>query len=326
MTAPSVSGNQAQIAALRVDLEDSILGQGKLIDRLLIGLLTGGHLLLEGVPGLAKTTSVKALAAGVAASFKRIQFTPDLLPSDVIGTEIYHPQDGSFGFLPGPVFHEIVLADEINRAPAKVQSALLEAMQEHQVTVGADTHPLPPLFLVVATQNPIEQAGTYPLPEAQLDRFLMKVVIDYPTAENELSILQRERLRRPEAVLLPANQTLSTQTLLAARDEAMSVFLHADLERYIVTLITATRDPARWVQSLEGSIELGASPRAGIALARAACAHSYLQGRDHVVPQDILDLAPDCLRHRVIPGFKARVENVTADDVIARLLEALPLP
>jgi MoxR-like ATPase len=318
--------HQPRILALRDYLSRAIVGQQRLLDRLIIGLLTGGHVLVEGVPGLAKTTAVKALASGVHASFQRIQFTPDLLPGDLTGTDVYNPQQGDFCFVSGPLFHEIILADEINRAPAKVQSALLEAMQEHQVTVGGETRALPALFMVMATQNPLEQAGTYPLPEAQLDRFLLHVVLDYPAPEDELEILQRERQRLASGVTAPEPPVIDVATVLAARAEAARVHIDPMLERYIVTLVTATRALDKTLPELAPYVEVGASPRGSLSLARAATALAYLNGRDYVAPDDILDIATDCLRHRLIMKFNARMEGVTRDALIRKLLDTVPVP
>ncbi|MHB1334006.1 MAG: AAA family ATPase [Sulfuriferula sp.] len=316
--------NQPDIIALRQSLEATIVGQSALLDRLVIGLLTGGHLLLEGLPGLAKTTAVKALAGAVRARFQRIQFTPDLLPGDLTGSDIYNPQEGSFCFVEGPLFHEIILADEINRAPAKVQSALLEAMQEHQITVGGVTRGLPPLFMVMATQNPLEQAGTYPLPEAQLDRFLLHVELTYPSAEDELRILQRDRAGN--AADAESGPGVDVQTVLAAREEVKKIHLDSELERYIVTLVGATRDIAHWLPDRQGMIEVGASPRASLAIAHAACAYAYLQGREYVIPDDIHAIAADCLRHRIIPSFNARMEKISCNAMIQALLDTVPVP
>ena len=320
--------NQPRIVALRNYLETVIVGQKDLLDKLVISLLTGGHVLVEGLPGLAKTTAVKALASGVHGSFRRIQFTPDLLPGDLTGTDIYNPQEGSFCFAEGPLFHDIILADEINRAPAKVQSALLEAMQESQITVGGVTRPLPPLFMVMATQNPLEQAGTYPLPEAQMDRFLLHVVLDYPSAEEELMILQRdrERLAGGEKSAASGTSVIDVQTVLAAREEVKRIHLDAILEQYIVALVGATRTIGEWVPAFAGFIEVGASPRGSLAIAHAAAALAYLKGREFVTPDDILEVAPDCLRHRIIPSFTARMEKISRDDMIRKLLEVVPVP
>ncbi|MBZ0093514.1 MAG: MoxR family ATPase [Sulfuricellaceae bacterium] len=315
--------NQPRIVALRLSLENAIVGQRDLLDRLVIGLLTGGHILVEGLPGLAKTTAVKALAGSVHAGFKRIQFTPDLLPGDLTGTDIYDPRQSGFCFVEGPLFHEIILADEINRAPAKVQSALLEAMQEHQITVGGVTRPLPPLFMVMATQNPLEQAGTYPLPEAQLDRFLLHVELGYPSADEELEILQRDRRLPGDAAPTPP---VDVATVLAARQEVKQVHIDPQLERYIVSLVGATREAAKWLPEFADMIEVGASPRASLAIAQTASAHAYLQGREYVTPDDILDVAPDCLRHRIVPGFAARMDKVSRDAIVRKLVLAVPVP
>jgi MoxR-like ATPase len=317
---------QREFLSLRQHLEQVIVGQNDLIDRLMIGLLTGGHILLEGPPGLAKTTAVKALAGGVHASFQRIQFTPDLMPGDVTGTDIFDPHDGAFRFVPGPIFHHIVLADEINRAPPKVQSALLEAMQEHQVTVGGVTHGLPELFVVMATQNPLEQTGTYPLPEAQLDRFLMHVVLDYPSADEELAILRRDRKLHYGQDPSPVSSPLQPETVLQARREVAEIHVDEQLERYMVALIGATRHPEQWVEEWGDFVAVGASPRASLALLRAASALAYLRGRAYVIPEDIIDVAPDVLRHRVIPGFEARAVEIGADAIVRGLLERIPVP
>ncbi len=318
--------HQPNIIALRGYLQRVIVGQHNLLDRLIIGLLTGGHVLVEGVPGLAKTTAVKALAAGVHAGFQRIQFTPDLLPGDLTGTDIYNPQQGDFRFVSGPLFHEIILADEINRAPAKVQSALLEAMQEQQITVGGKTRALPALFMVMATQNPLEQAGTYPLPEAQLDRFLLHVVLDYPEPDDELEILQRDRRRLASGSVAAEAPVVDVATVLAARAEVARVHLDPLLERYIVSVTAATRTLAQWLPDLVRFVEVGASPRGSLAVARAAAAHAYLQGRDYVSPDDIIDVVPDCLRHRIIMKFNARLEGVTRDTLLKQLLDIVPVP
>lgn len=317
---------QPHITALRRHLSTSIVGQQRLLDRLVMGLLANGHILLEGLPGLAKTTAVKALAGAVHASFKRIQFTPDLLPGDLTGTDIFNPQEGDFCFLEGPLFHEIILADEINRAPAKVQSALLEAMQEHQITVGSETRSLPQLFMVLATQNPLEQSGTYPLPEAQLDRFLLHVRLDYPSADEELAILQKDRTAAVAHDPGKSTAVIDVASVLAAREEVKQIYLDQTLERYIVALVGATRNIGNWVAHYQGYIQVGASPRASLAIARAASAHAYLHGREYVKPDDILEVAPDCLRHRIVPALKARMEHVSNDMLIEALLAAMPIP
>jgi len=318
--------SQSAIVALRAALNDTIVGQQKLLDRLTVALLAGGHVLVEGLPGLAKTTAVKALANGVHASFQRVQFTPDLLPGDLTGTDIYNPNEGRFDFDQGPLFHEIVLADEINRAPAKVQAALLEAMQEQQITVGGVTRKLPPLFMVMATQNPLEQAGTYPLPEAQLDRFLLHLTLDYPSADEELEILRRERERLRRGTAAAPAPAVDVATVLAARQEVNRVHLAPELERYIVSLVNATRHSEQYLPGKAQYIEVGASPRATLAIAHAASALAYLRGRDYVSPDDIIDIAPDCLRHRIILSIAARVEKVGADDLISQLIAAVPVP
>ncbi len=321
------------IAALRQQLSQAIVGQAALLDRLVIALLTGGHLLVEGLPGLAKTTAVKALAGAVHAGFQRIQFTPDLLPGDLTGTDVYLLASGDMRFVPGPLFHDIVLADEINRAPAKVQSALLEAMQERQVTVGGVTRALPPLFLVMATQNPLEQSGTYPLPEAQLDRFLLHVVLHYPKADEELRILDLDLLRdtqRPmsEPPELQPEQAplMDAAAVLQARHAVRRVHLAPILRHYIVDLVRATRDPGALVPRLAGMVEAGGSPRAVLALAHAAQALAYLRGREFVLPDDIIELAPDVLRHRIVLALEADLQGVSADALIADLLQVIPVP
>jgi MoxR-like ATPase len=291
-----------------------------------VSLITGGHILVEGLPGLAKTTAVKTLASAVNGSFRRIQFTPDLLPGDLTGTEIFNPQAGSFSFAEGPLFHEIILADEINRAPAKVQAALLEAMQEKQITVGGVTRPLPQLFMVMATQNPLDQAGTYPLPEAQMDRFLLHVMLDYPSAADELLILQRDRERMTAATPAPSSAVLEVATVLAAREEVKRIHISTALEQYVVTLVGATRQLEKWLPQFAGFIDVGASPRGSLAVVHAAAATAYLKGRDHVLPDDILEVAPDCLRHRIIPSFTARMEKVSRDAMLSALLEVVPVP
>ncbi|MBN7797983.1 AAA family ATPase [Parahaliea mediterranea] len=313
----------AELRALESWLSQQIIGQAHLVERLIIALLADGHLLVEGAPGLAKTRAIKSLADGIEGSFHRIQFTPDLLPGDVTGTEIYRPQDGSFLFQRGPVFHNLVLADEVNRAPAKVQSALLEAMAERQVSVGTQTYDLPELFLVMATQNPIEQEGTYPLPEAQLDRFLLHVRVGYPDAAAEREIL---RLTRAEAAHRGGEppQPLSQETVLAARREVLAMHMAEAVEDYIVQLVIASREPAPYSEQLAAWIEFGASPRATIALDRCARAHAWLQGRDFVTPDDVQAVAADVFRHRLLLSFEAEANGVTADQVIRELLALVP--
>lgn len=318
--------NQEAFRALRRHLEQVIVGQPRLLDRLMICLLTGGHLLLEGPPGLAKTTAVNTLASGVHASFQRIQFTPDLMPGDLTGSDVFDPREDAFRFVPGPLFHEIVLADEINRAPPKVQSALLEAMAEHQVTVGGTTRRLPDLFVVMATQNPLEQSGTYPLPEAQLDRFLLHTVLDYPTAEEELEILRRDRGRHYGSDPDDFESTLKPGTVLAARREVAEVHVEDVIERYVVALVGATRRLGEIDPDWSGFLMAGASPRASIALLRAASALAYLRERDYVIPDDVLEVAPDVLRHRLVPGYAAAAAQVSVDAMVRRILDSVPAP
>ena len=326
---------------LQDGLNQVILGQERLIERLLIVLLADGHILVEGAPGLAKTRAIKALGEKIDGEFQRIQFTPDLLPADVTGTEIYRPQEGSFHFQAGPVFHNLVLADEINRAPAKVQSALLEAMGERQVTVGGKTYPLPDLFLVMATQNPIEQEGTYPLPEAQLDRFLLHVFIDYPSSENELRIM---RLVRKEALneiqssigkkTKNSNvsaekseaQTISAAYIYEARNEVLKTYMSPEIERYLVEIIAATRTPEKYSDDLARLITWGASPRGSLALDRCARARAWLYERDFVTPEDLQDLTGDVLRHRIIESYEAESDGITTDDVITKILSQVAVP
>lgn len=325
---------QQQILQLNNYLNSRVLGQAGLVSRLLIALLADGHLLVEGAPGLAKTRAVKELAAGVEGSFHRIQFTPDLLPGDLTGTDIYHPEDGSFVFLPGPIFHHMLLADEINRAPAKVQSALLEAMAERQVTIGSKTYPLPELFLVMATQNPIEQEGTYPLPEAQLDRFLMYVKIGYPNARVERDILMLARREALADNILSESTSkttesitpLSQRTLFEARQQVLNVHTSDALEQYIVQLVVATRNPGIYSSALARWLRFGASPRATIALDRCSKAHAWLDGRDYVTPEDIHVIAHDVLRHRILLTFEAEAEGISSDDFIDELLRQVALP
>lgn len=313
---------------LREAVGQCIIGQQKLVDRLLIALLADGHLLVEGAPGLAKTTAIKAIGDRVDGDFHRIQFTPDLLPADLTGTEIYRQEEARFEFQKGPVFHNLILADEVNRAPAKVQSALLEAMGERQVTVGRVTYPLPKLFLVMATQNPIEQEGTYPLPEAQLDRFLMHVTIGYPDVDAESSILElarqqaKQQLGAPDSIDLKIHQ----DSIFAAQQEVLNMYLAPQLEEYLVQLILATREPSKYSQELARWINYGASPRGTIALDRCARAHAWLHGRDYVSPEDIQAMAADVLRHRVLLSFEAEADGVTADQVIEDLLMRVPVP
>jgi len=315
---------QHTFGELREQLAKRIIGQEKLVDRLLIALLADGHLLVEGAPGLAKTTAIKALADHLEGDFHRIQFTPDLLPSDVTGSEIYRPETGQFEFQRGPIFHNLVLADEINRAPAKVQSALLEAMGERQISVGMRTFPLDRLFLVMATQNPIEQEGTYPLPEAQLDRFLMHVVIHYPSAEAEKAILQLARNDYRHG-LPKTDLRLTPDQVFDARAEVANIYMAEPVEQYLLALVLATRDPAALDPELARWTAFGASPRGTIALARCARALAWLDGRDYVTPDDVRAMAFDVLRHRILLTFEAEAEGMTADTVIERLIERVPV-
>ena len=313
---------------LRDDLSQTIVGQAALVERLLIALLADGHLLVEGAPGLAKTTAIRALASRLQADFARVQFTPDLLPADLTGTEVWRPQEGRFEFQAGPIFHPLLLADEINRAPAKVQSALLEAMGERQVTVGRHTYPLPALFLVMATQNPIEQEGTFPLPEAQLDRFLMHEKIGYPEAAAEADILRlaRDRARDEMQPAPAAVDRMPLEDVFRARAQVLDLHLAPALERYLIELVLASRDAARYDTTLARRIAWGASPRGSIALERCARARAWLAGRDYVTPDDIRAIAPDVLRHRVLPSYEATAEGWDGDRLVKALLDVVPLP
>jgi MoxR-like ATPase len=318
-----VKAESAFVDEVSSEVQKVIVGQQAMVERILIGLLTGGHVLLEGVPGLAKTTTVNAIAQTIQARFQRIQFTPDLLPADLIGTMIYNQQSGGFTTRRGPIFANIVLADEINRAPAKVQSALLEAMQERQVTIGDTTYPLEAPFLVLATQNPVEQEGTYPLPEAQTDRFMLKVVVTYPTREEErriLDLMTGDGLREPRPII-------SLERLQKARSVVDQVYLDDRIKQYIVDLVFATREPANVAKgALKGLLEYGASPRATIFLARAARAHAFLRHRGFVLPEDVKSIGLDVLRHRVIPTYEAEAANLTSDDLVRRLFELVEVP
>ncbi len=310
---------QDSLLALKNWLNQTIVGQPHLIDRLLITLLADGHLLVEGAPGLAKTKAIKTLSQGLEASFHRIQFTPDLLPSDVTGTDIYRPETGVFEFQSGPIFHNLVLADEINRAPAKVQSSLLEAMAERQVSIGRSTYPLPDVFLVMATQNPVEQEGTYPLPEAQLDRFLMHVNVGYPKSDAELSILRLARKEAQKSEQQPP-VVITQEQLLSTRQAILDLHLSEAIENYLVALTCATRQAGELDKDLGQWIEFGVSPRATIALERCSRAHAWLNGRDYVSPDDVQAMAHDVLRHRLILSFEAEANGITADAVIDRIL------
>ncbi len=309
-------------------LNQRVLGQEALMQRLMVALLADGHLLVEGAPGLAKTTAIKALADCIEGDFHRIQFTPDLLPADLTGTDIYRPQTGEFVFQPGPLFHNIVLADEINRAPAKVQSALLEAMGERQITIGRTTYDLPPLFMVMATQNPIEHEGTYPLPEAQLDRFLLYVKIDYPDAKTEHAILNLNHREAIENSVYPqaAKPITSVRTIFEARQAVLQVHLSKGLEEYIVQLVMASREPKAYAKNLAQWIRFGASPRATIGLARAARALAFLKGRDFVTPQDIHAIAHDILRHRILLSYEAIAQGIDSEHIVDQLLQLVAIP
>ncbi len=319
--------NHQAFLAIREHLQQRIIGQQVLVDRLLIALLADGHLLVEGAPGLAKTTAIKELAAVLEGDFHRLQFTPDLLPGDLTGTDVYRPETGDFVFQQGPLFHNLILADEINRAPAKVQSALLEAMGEHQITVGKTTYSLPRPFLVMATQNPIEQEGTYPLPEAQLDRFLMHVMIDYPSAENENAILELARQQASEQYK-PVDSTqaqLSNEQVKQAQQEILAIHMAAPVQEYLVQLVLASRDPSPYSQQLARWISYGGSPRATIALDRCSRAHAWLNGRDYVSPEDVQAVAHEVLRHRVLLSYEAEADGVTTDHIIDELIKNIPV-
>lgn len=313
----------AQFQLLREHLEQQVIGQPELIEHLLIAILADGHLLVEGPPGLAKTRAVQALADGIESDFHRVQFTPDLLPADLTGTDIYRPETGEFNFQPGPLFHNLVLADEINRAPAKVQSALLEAMAERQITVGKTTYPLPPLFTVMATQNPLEQEGTYPLPEAQLDRFLMHLTVDYPDAAVEHQILRLNR-RESAQQQAPVFNKLKQEQIFQARKEVVNVHMDEAIENYLVALIIATRQPGEYDAELASWLQVGASPRATIALDRCARARAWLSGKDFVTPDDVQAMLHQVLRHRIILSYEAEADGVSKDQVIDRILTKVP--
>ena len=312
---------------LRSELGNYIIGQDALVEHLLIALLADGHLLVEGAPGLAKTTAIKELAERIEGDFHRLQFTPDLLPGDLTGTDIYNPKDSSFRFQRGPIFHNLVLADEINRAPAKVQSALLEAMGERQITVGQTTYTLPRLFLVMATQNPIEQEGTYPLPEAQLDRFLMHVRIDYPEADAEKRILElaRRRAKQTSTSLNKSMTVVTQQQIFDAQQQVLNIHMAPAVEEYLVQILLASRNPSPYSRDLERWISYGASPRGTIALDRCARARAWLEGRDYVSPQDVQSVAYDTLRHRILVSFEAEAEGITPDHVIHELIRQVPV-
>jgi MoxR-like ATPase len=319
----TITENSAWIAPLREEVGRVIVGQKHLLDRLLIAMLTNGHVLLEGVPGLAKTLTLKTLASCISLRFKRLQFTPDMLPADIVGTMIYSPQDGAFRTKQGPIFSNLILADEINRAPAKVQSALLEGMQERQVTIGDETYPLPTPFLVLATQNPLEQEGTYPLPEAQIDRFMMKVIVDYPTRAEERRILDSMATTEP----MEAPRTVvSAEQVINARHVVNTLFIDEKVRDYIVDIVHATRPPMAAELKLNGYVQTGASPRATIALTLAARGMAFLNGRHFVTPQDVKSVAMDVLRHRVSVTYEAEAENVTSENIVEKILNTLPVP
>jgi MoxR-like ATPase len=312
-----------QIERVRAEVRKVLVGQDLMLSRLLIALLTGGHVLLEGLPGLAKTTAIKALASAIRCRFNRIQFTPDLLPADLIGTMIYNPREGSFGTRKGPIFANLVLADEINRAPSKVQSALLEAMQEHQVTIGDETYPLEEPFLVLATQNPIEQEGTYPLPEAQVDRFMLKVVVGYPSKAEERRVVDSvlDDVRREIQPVLEPSQ------LAEIKQTVSTIYMDDKVKDYVLDVVAATRRPDEYrLRDLKPLIECGASPRASINLCLAARANAFLAGRGYVTPQDVKDIAFEILRHRIILTYEAEAEQMTSDDIVRKILESVPVP
>ena len=317
-----------QFQKLEAHASGLIIGQAHLINRMLIALLCDGHLLVEGAPGLAKTRAIKVLAESIEGDFHRLQFTPDLLPADLTGTDIYRPQEGTFEFRKGPLFHNLILADEINRAPAKVQSALLEAMEERQISVGDKTYPLEGLFMVMATQNPIEQEGTYPLPEAQLDRFLLHVQVGYPSVEDErrILVLNRDEAKAGERDAFQPPELLTTESVMQARMDILNLHLAPELEEYIVNVVVATRNPGAIDAALEGHVLYGASPRASMGIDRAARAHAWLAGRDYVGPEDIQAVAPDVLRHRLVLSFEAEADGIAPDTVIKGILDGVGVP
>lgn len=325
---PNIHSTQASLIRLKQFINKEIIGQEVLVERMLIALLADGHILVEGAPGLAKTRAINVLSKGIHGDFHRVQFTPDLLPADLTGTEIYRPQQGTFEFQKGPLFHNLILADEINRSPAKVQAALLEAMAERQITVGQATYKLPDLFMVMATQNPIEQEGTYPLPEAQLDRFLLHIKVDYPKAEHEKSILHlaRTEAKLPGARMQHAFESISQKILFEARDEVLDVYMAETLEDYLLQIVLATRNPEAYGKDLASWLQYGASPRASIALDRCARAKAWLCERDFVGPDDIQDMAFDVLRHRLILSYEAEAEGITSDQIIRELINRIAVP
>jgi MoxR-like ATPase len=317
-----------QVQQLEAHASGLIIGQSHLINRMIIALLCDGHLLVEGAPGLAKTRAIKVLSESIEGDFHRLQFTPDLLPADLTGTDIYRPQEGTFEFRKGPLFHNLILADEINRAPAKVQSALLEAMEERQITVGDRSYELEDLFMVMATQNPIEQEGTYPLPEAQLDRFLLHVEVGYPSPEDERRILVLNRNEAKSGVrdAFTPPELLSLESIMQGRQDILGLHLAPELEEYIINIVTTTRNPGVVDDSLQGQVLYGASPRASMGIDRAARAHAWLQGRDFVGPEDIQAIAPDVLRHRIVLSFEAEADGVDTNSVVQRVLDGVGVP
>ncbi|MBI4849776.1 MAG: AAA family ATPase [Nitrospirae bacterium] len=319
-----VREESAFVQNLISEFERSIVGQKYLIERLLVALLSNGHILIEGVPGLAKTLAVKVLSGSIRTKFQRIQFTPDLLPADLVGTLVYNPKDGTFTTKKGPVFANIILADEINRAPAKVQSALLEAMQERQVTIGGDTFPLDEPFMVLATQNPIEQEGTYPLPEAQVDRFMLKINVTYPSIEEEHRIMKRMAFTNKN---IAVNAVVGPEDIQRARSVVNDIYMDEKIEKYILDIVFATREPKKYrLNELDGLIQYGASPRASIYLNIASKAYAFIQGRGYVTPQDVKSIGPDVLRHRVIVSYEAEAEEKTSDDIIKKIFEEIEVP
>ncbi len=318
-----VEAEAAFVSALRMEISKVIVGQKQLIDRLIVALLANGHVLVEGLPGLAKTSTISALANSISASFNRIQFTPDLLPSDVVGTLIYNPKEASFSVKKGPVFANLVLADEINRAPAKVQSALLEAMQERQVTIGNDTYDLPNPLMVLATQNPVEQEGTYPLPEAQVDRFMFKVIVGYPSREEELAIQKRMAKTSANQKI---NAVITPEAILKVRSVVDEVYIDDQINNYIVDLVMASRTPKDYNLDVDSYIEYGASPRATIALTLAAKAYAFMQKRGYVTPQDVKDIGKDVLRHRILLSYEAEAEDITSDQIVQTIFDTVPVP
>ena len=317
-----------KVQQLEAHASGLIIGQSHLINRMIIALLCDGHLLVEGAPGLAKTRAIKVISESIEGDFHRLQFTPDLLPADLTGTDIYRPQEGTFEFRKGPLFHNLILADEINRAPAKVQSALLEAMEERQITVGDRSYALEDLFMVMATQNPIEQEGTYPLPEAQLDRFLLHVEVGYPTPEDErrILVLNRDEAKAGERDAFQPPELLSIESIMQGRQEILGLHLAPELEEYIINIVTTTRNPGAVDDSLQGQVLYGASPRASMGIDRAARAHAWLAGRDFVGPEDIQAIASDVLRHRIVLSFEAEADGVDTNSVIQRILDGVGVP